>query len=103
MRILILAAAAGLALPATALAEDGCKAPRAAPAAAPGLQVGPPGRAQRLDRMPDADLVRTVLRKVDGCDYVEVVRSDVSTGRPFRERPMWKLSPAPERTPAEQE
>jgi hypothetical protein len=100
MRILILAAVIA-ALPASALAHDACKAPRKTSAAAPGVYVGGPVRAQRLDAMPDADLARTVLRKVDGCDYVEVVRSGVSTGGPFRERPVWKLSPAPQRTPAE--
>jgi hypothetical protein len=51
--------------------------------------------------MPDADLVRTVLRKVDGCDYVEVVRRNVDAGGPAHQRPVWKPSPAPQRTPAE--
>ena len=100
MRILILAAALA-AVPASALAHDTCMAPRKTSAAAPGLYVGGPVRAQRLDRMPDADLVRTVLRKVDGCDYLEVVRSNVSGGPLEHDRPVWKLSPAPERTPAE--
>ena len=100
MRLLILAAAVA-ALPASALAHDTCKAPRKTSVAAPGVHVGGPVRAQRLDRMPDADLVRTVLRKVNGCDILEVVRSEVSTGGPAHGRPVWKLSPAPERTPAE--
>ena len=99
MRLLILAAAMA-ALPASAMADGACKAPRKTEAAAPGAYVGGPVRAQRLDRMPDADLVRTVLRRVDGCDYLDVVRSNVSTGGPFRGRPVWKLSPASERTPA---
>ena len=99
MRILILAAALA-ALPSGAPAHETCKAPRADPAAAPGLHVGPPARAQSLAAMPDADLVRTVVRRVDGCDYLDVVRSNVSSGPLAHGRPVWKLSPAPEATPA---
>ena len=35
-----------------------------------------------LASLPDANEVRLVLRKVDGCDYQEITRFNVSTGGP---------------------
>lgn len=101
MRIPILAAAIALA-PAVASAQDACKAPQPSPAAAPGVHVGGPARGQRLAAMPDADLILAVRRRADGCDYLDVLRSEVSTPSPLNARRTWKLAPDAARSPARQ-
>jgi hypothetical protein len=100
MRIVILAAAACASLPAAAFAQNACKSLGPDPAAV--RSPLEPARAQRLEAMPDADLVLAVRRTVGGCDYVDVVRTEVSAPSRLNARRHWKPAPRMERAPARQ-
>jgi hypothetical protein len=68
--------AVALASPPTAAAPDQqpCPPPAAIVTKGPGFS-GP----QKLTQVPDANLMLAVLRRVDGCDYQQVVRFHVSS------------------------
>lgn len=69
-----------------------------------------PAEQRRLDELPDADLVLTVLRRDRrGCPIIDVVRPGVSTpgtpsivGVPLRRTPSLPQSGAPKRGPERQ-
>ena len=91
MRILTLAVLAAATAATAAQAAAACKATPPQPAAAPSPLIA--FRAQRLDQLPDARSIRAVVRTVDGCQYLDVLRERVSTASPLDARGGWVLAP----------
>ncbi len=55
-----------------------CQLPRSAPTA----DGAAPTRTRKLGDLPDANAIRAVIRKVDGCQYQDVIRYQVSKAGP---------------------
>jgi hypothetical protein len=68
-----------------------CRLPRAAATAAP----APPMLSRKLGELPDANAIRAVIRRVDGCQYQDVIRYQVSRAGPTY--PSGTLAPVQDR------